>query len=107
MSRRKNHIGRLHGKRSQEWRTPDHVYGALHREFRFTLDPCQPGRSDGLTRSWAGKRVFCNPPYRRGSIEKWLAKAPEARLAVYLLPSRTGTDWWRDYVYRDGKWLAN
>lgn len=89
-----NVIRRFHGQRSQEWRTPEHVYEALHEEFRFTLDPCRPGRTDGLTRLWLGERVFCNPPYRRGSIERWLKKAREAEVAVYLLPSRTGTAWW-------------
>lgn len=91
----RNVIRRFHGQRSQEWRTPRAVRLALGREFRFTLDPCRPGRADGLTRSWRGHRVFCNPPYRRGQIERWLAKAREAALAVYLLlPSRTGAAWW-------------
>lgn len=90
----RNVIRRLHGQRSQEWRTPLEVLAALDAEFHFTLDPCQPGRTDGLTRAWTGERVFCNPPYRRGSIERWLAKAREPDLAVYLLPSRTGAAWW-------------
>ena len=94
----RNVIRRFHGQRSQEWRTPPEVLAALDAEFRFTLDPCQPGRDDGLTLSWKGKRVFCNPPYRRGQIEHWLEKAREATLAVYLLPSRTGAAWWHDYA---------
>lgn len=54
----------------------------------------------GLALSWRGQRVFCNPPYRRGQIERWLAKAREAYLAVYLLPSRTGAAWWHDHALR-------
>lgn len=106
MSSAANFIGRLHGARSQEWRTPDDLYAALHAEFGFTLDPCQPYRFDGLTCSWAGERVYCNPPYRRGQIDRWLARAREADLAVYLLPSRTGAAWWHEYVWRDNKPLA-
>ena len=94
-------IRRFHGQRSQEWRTPPEVYAALDAEFHFTLDPCQPGRTDGLTRSWIGERVYCNPPYRHGSIERWLAKAYEPPLAVYLLPSRTGANWWADAMCAD------
>ena len=69
--------GRYNGN-GRHWETPPEVFDPLNAEFRFTLDPCQPGRSDGLTRSWAGETVFCNPPYRRGQIEQWLAKAGEA-----------------------------
>lgn len=92
-------LDRLHGQRDQTWRTPRAVYDALNAEFGFTLDPCHAGSIwDGTALSWIGERVYCNPPYRHGSIERWLAKAREADVAVYLLPSRTGTAWWHDYA---------
>jgi site-specific DNA-methyltransferase (adenine-specific) len=46
-----------------------------------------------------GRRVFCNPPYGRG-IGDWLAKAREADVAVYLLPSRTDTQWWHEHAMK-------
>jgi site-specific DNA-methyltransferase (adenine-specific) len=49
--------------------------------------------------SWAGHRVFCNPPYGRG-VDRWLAKAREADCAVYLLPARTDTAWWHDHALK-------
>lgn len=89
--------------------TPRATYEALDAEFGFTLDPCPLDESstagaslwekDGLNKSWRGERVYCNPPYGRG-IERWLAKAPEAVVAVYLVPSRTDTAWWHDYAMR-------
>lgn len=84
-----------------DWRTPRKVYDDLHREFRFTLDPCPDLGllKDGLERSWGGQRVFCNPPYGRG-VGAWLAKAKEAVIAVYLLPSRTDTIWWHEYALK-------
>ena len=88
-----------------KWATPTDVYAALDAEFRFTLDPCPMDDAerimehDGLARSWAGERVFCNPPYGNG-VERWLEKAREADVAVYLLPSRTDTRWWHDYALR-------
>lgn len=80
--------------------TPKALYEVLNREFGFDLDPCPLNDAeiwDGCSLSWAGKRVFCNPPYGRG-IARWLAKAREAVVAVYLLPARTDTAWWHDYV---------
>lgn len=86
-----------------KWATPPEVYAALDAEFGFTLDPCPIDDAerimefDGLARSWAGERVFCNPPYGP-VIGKWLAKAREAELAVFLIPSRTDVKWWHDYA---------
>ena len=84
------------GSRYQGWATPDDLYAELHAEFGFMLDPSHPSRFNGLTESWAGQRVYCNPPYK--DIAPWLAKAREAALAVYLLPARTGTEWWHTYA---------
>ena len=91
----------------ETWETPTELYAALDREFRFTLDPCplRPASeaglplfgTDGLSISWSGHRVFCNPPYGRG-IGRWLAKADEAELCVFLLPARTDTRWWHEFT---------
>jgi len=89
----------LFSSASQHWATPKALYGELNREFGFTLDPCPLNGSEGLTRSWKGERVYCNPPYGKG-ITSWLAKAAEPDLAVYLLPARTDTKWWHDYAMR-------
>ena len=89
-----------------DWATPSHVYEALDREFSFTLDPCRLGdegglfgQRDGLLMSWAGERVFCNPPYGP-TIPDWLTKGLDADLAIYLLPSRTDTRWFHDHCLR-------
>jgi site-specific DNA-methyltransferase (adenine-specific) len=85
---------------SDRWATPLDVYQALHKEFRFSLDPCPlDGGADGLSPavSWRGQRVFCNPPYGPG-IGKWLGRGGEAELAVFLLPARTDTRWFHEQV---------
>ena len=83
-----------------EWGTPPDLKESLDKEFGFTLDPCTPGEIwDGRGISWGGHRVFCNPPYGKG-IGSWLAKGPEATLAVFLLPSRTDTKWFHDYALK-------
>lgn len=91
----------LFSSASPHWSTPAAVYDGLNAEFQFTLDPCPLGESLGLLRSWKGERVFCNPPYGRGrGLWRWLVKATEPTVAVYLLPSRTDTYWWHEYAMK-------
>jgi site-specific DNA-methyltransferase (adenine-specific) len=95
-----------------EWSTPLDLFKKLDDEFKFTLDPCATKenakcekfftiRENGLAQSWEGERVFVNPPYGN-QINKWVKKAYEERLNAYvvmLLPARTDTRWWHNYVY--------
>jgi site-specific DNA-methyltransferase (adenine-specific) len=86
---------------SDGWATPSDVYAALDAEFDFTFDPCPLGGTvDGtstLFSPWGGHRVFCNPPYGPG-IRKFLERAVEADLAVFLIPARTDTRWFHEIV---------
>ena len=61
---------------------------------------------DGLTQSWAGEMVWCNPPY--SNLYDWLAKAwaefEGTRGIVMLLPAnRVEQKWWQEWVepFRD------
>jgi site-specific DNA-methyltransferase (adenine-specific) len=93
----------LFSSQTGKWATPSDLYAELDAEFGFTLDPCPMDdaerifEQDGLLRSWAGERVFCNPPYGN-KVGLWLAKAREAEVAVFLLPSRTDVRWFHDYA---------
>ena len=83
------------------WKTPRATYEALNAEFAFDFDPCPPNpKFDGLIIEW-GRCNFVNPPYGR-VIGKWLQKAWEqhykGKTSVFLIPSRTDTAWWHDYV---------
>lgn len=96
------------------WATPQDFFDRLNEEFRFTLDPCATPSSakcrryytpevDGLKQDWGGETVFCNPPYGR-EIGLWVKKCyDESRKAgttvVMLVPARTDTAWFHDYVY--------
>jgi len=89
---------------STEWRTPASVYSVLDAEFGFTYDPCPLWEgdrliSDGLLAEW-GEVTFCNPPY--SAIKDWTRKAHQewrkGKTVVLLIPSRTDTGWWHDYV---------
>lgn len=79
-----------------EWATDEAVYRALDQEFHFDYDPCPlEGTEDGLSTlfaPWHGKRCWINPPYGK-HIGRWLTRAHEADVAVFLLPARTDTAW--------------
>lgn len=56
---------------------------------------------DGLSQSWAGDRVWCNPPY--SNLYDWVSKAwdewSETRGIVMLLPAnRPEQKWWQELV---------
>ena len=95
-----------------EWATPQKFFDELNMEFSFTLDPCSTHENakcekhytkedDGLSKSWGGESVFCNPPYGR-ELPKWVKKcSDESKHAtvVMLIPARTDTRWFHDYIY--------
>ena len=53
-----------------------------------------------------GKRVFCNPPYGR-ELPKWIKKAHDeaekGALVVMLIPARTDTRAFHDYIYHQAE----
>ena len=96
-----------------EWATPQDLFDALDAEFHFTLDPCSTDENakcakhytkaqDGLAQDWTGERVFCNPPYGR-EMPKWIEKCYQHKLgggiAVMLIPARTDTKAFHEYIY--------
>lgn len=104
----------MFSSKTSDWATPDDFYESLNREFHFNLDPaadefnhkCKKyytSKENGLIQSWSGYRVFCNPPYGR-EIKKWVEKAYRTNqecgnLIVMLLPARTDTSWFHDFIY--------
>ena len=95
------------------WATPQDFFDELNEEFEFTLDPCATPdnakcakfftkEQDGLKQDWTGERVFCNQPYGR-AIGAWVKKchdeAQKGTLVVMLIPARTDTSYFHDYIY--------
>ena len=97
---------------SDECETPREFFEAVDAVFHFTLDVCATRdnakceryftkEEDGLSRLWRGV-CWMNPPYGR-EISLWVKKAYESALdgetaVACLLPARTDTLWWHDYV---------
>ena len=98
---------------TDNWSTPQDFFDKLNDEFHFTLDVCADENNhkcehyytkeiDGLSRPWIGT-IWCNPPYGR-KIGEWVRRAYfsshiGSATVVMLLPARTDTRWFHDYIY--------
>lgn len=110
-----------YSSKSNEWTTPQDFYLKLCERFNFTVDLacttenqkaeygfCTDLYIDSLQVDWAGFNksiggwMWCNPPYGR-EIGAWVKKAYEESLKgakiVLLIPSRTDTSYWHDYIF--------
>jgi len=87
-----------------DWKTPKEFYRGLDRMFNFDFDPCPTDPEfDGLSIEWK-ERNFVNPPYG-SEIGKRVKKAFDESqrrktVEVMLVPSRTDTRWWHDYIMK-------
>lgn len=104
----------LLSSKNMNWCTPKDFFDQLDEEFNFVLDAAATEKSakckrfytpetDGLKSSWNyGGAVFVNPPYGR-SIGAWVEKAfNEAKSGttiVLLIPARTDTKYFHEYIY--------
>lgn len=99
--------------KTDEWATPQWLFDQLDAEFHFTLDPCSTDENtkcekhytkeqDGLAQDWSGETVFCNPPYGR-ELPRWIQKcamsAGGGATVVLLIPARTDTKAFHEYIY--------
>lgn len=100
------------------WANPQSFFDELNTEFHFTLDPCATKANakcnkfytideDGLQQDWKGEVVFCNPPYGK-MISSWVRKCSQESkkpntTVVALLPARTDTRYFHDYIYGKAK----
>ena len=99
---------------TNEWATPAELFDRLHAKHSFELDVCATSENakcsryftkaeDGLSQPWAPYTCWMNPPYGR-AIKHWIKKAYEEGLkgatVVCLIPSRTDTSYWHDYVMK-------
>ena len=107
--------------KGDEWETPKWLFDKLNSDFVFDIDAAAtqenalaPGyftkEDDALKQDWfidygedgIVKTVFLNPPYSK--IAAFMKKAYEeslkGALVVCLIPCRTDTRYWHDYVMK-------
>lgn len=103
----------LFSSETPEWETPQAFFDHLNERWHFTLDVAATAQNakcaryftretDGLAQNWGGERIWLNSPYGR-EIVNWVRKAvteaaKPGTVVVMLLPARTDTSWWHDYV---------
>lgn len=119
-------------------RTPGEIFEPLDRIFHFDWDAAATAETskcgahyfgpdqtvvewqNALDLDWAGVFLFtlgytrpviwCNPPYGRGLIDAFCAKAHDAAAqgevtTVMLLPADLSTAWYRRWVYRQEAYI--
>lgn len=104
----------LFSSKSEEWSTPQDLFDKLNEEFHFAIDAAATPENakckkyytkhqNSLIQKWSGYgAVWCNPPYGRGIIH-WVNKAyavsSTGTTVVMLLPARTDTEWFHEYIW--------
>jgi phage N-6-adenine-methyltransferase len=98
----------MFSSKTDNWRTPTDMLRALNQEFPFDFDPCPYVDADddraqnGLNIDWEGKCIFVNPPYNRKYSKLWVKKgldeSRKGKTVVMLLPARTDTKYFHDFV---------
>lgn len=105
---------------TDEWETPPEIFTPLDAEFDFDVDVCATAQNtkcqiflgeliDGLMENWfeSGYRTsWCNPPY--SNLKKWISKnateSSKGMTCAMLIPARTDTKAWHQYIYDATKW---
>ena len=97
---------------TDQWATPQAFFNEWDDIYHFELDVCADAsnakcrryfseQDNGLAQNWAPYRCWMNPPYGR-EIRRWIQKAYQESLrgatVVCLLPARTDTAWWHEYI---------
>lgn len=97
---------------NDSWETPKELFNELNKEFNFDVDLCASDQNhlcdkyftkdnSCLDKSLFLHNIFCNPPYGR-TIYKYVKKCFELskeNLVVMLLPARTDTRWFHEFIY--------
>lgn len=94
------------------WATPQDFFDMVNEEFNFNTDVCATKsnakckhfyspKEDGLSQSWEGN-CWMNPPYGK-ELKTWIEKASLESLkgatVVALIPARTDTKYFHEYIY--------
>lgn len=105
----------MFSSKTDNWSTPDSFYKLALEKYNINpiLDVCADSQNtrcklfytkkeDGLKQEW-DKDFWMNPPYGR-NIQHWIKKAYNSCVkynveGVMLLPARTDTKWFHDYIY--------
>lgn len=114
--RRRQRTPVYHRSVTVEWETPSAFFATLDAEFHFTIAVAASATNakcarfytraqDGLQQPWEGV-CWCNPPFGREIprfMEKAAQSARDGATVVCLVPARTDTRWWHQWVLPYGE----
>jgi site-specific DNA-methyltransferase (adenine-specific) len=108
------------GSAGDERATPQDFFDTLNAEFHFDIDcaatdlnrkcPLWFGKSgkalNALEEDWNGMTCFLNPPYSQAGafIAKAREEADKGATVVFLLPVRSDTKYWHQYIWDKDAW---
>ena len=109
----------LFSSKSDEYSTPQWLFDQLNAEFHFHCDAaatehntkCKYHFEDALAHKWYGfdflraiypKTFWLNPPYSQigAFMKKAYEESQKGATVVCLIPSRTDTKYWHEYVMK-------
>ncbi len=105
----------LFSNKSDEWPTPQKVFDELNKEFSFSFDlactdenkKCVKGftrEQNALIQDWHSIPgwLWLNPPYSECAdfVKKAHEESVKGGQIVMLIPARTCTRWFHDYIYK-------
>lgn len=96
------------------WKTPLTLFETLNKKFNFDIDACASNENalckeyytkenSILDKTFINKVIFMNPPYSKGMycFIEWCSKMQLLHNEIVLLvPSRTDTKWFHDFIYK-------
>lgn len=104
----------MFSSKTDKWGTPQDLFDRLNSLYKFEVDVCAlpenakcevyfTPETNGLDQDWSQYRMcWMNPPYGR-EISKWIEKAyneaQKGTTVVALLPVRTDTKWFHNWIY--------
>lgn len=116
MTKKKNEA--LYTSTSQLWETPQEVLDLVRKVGPITLDPCSTvsnptgarrvltPEDDGLSHPWNKVGLnYVNPPYKycKEWVVKAVAESSRGCEIVALIPARTDTRYWQDWIFPTAK----
>jgi len=97
----------LFSSNSDEWETPQYFFDVLNEEFDFKYDlaanksnaKCEQYIDDAFNFDFSRcVSYFCNPPYSK--CKEFVELVLDRNInCVMLLPSRTDTKWFHEFIY--------
>lgn len=95
-----------------DWETPHELFARWNNVYHFTLDAAASATNtkcaefygeekSGLLHPWKSW-TWCNPPYslNKEFVAKAAAEQALGNYSVLLLPARTDTRWFHQFIYR-------